>query len=197
MQRPVTSLALALLAIFGFQAANMGLFAFIIGLGQQAGLSLDFITLTLAVSGWIGIAGAVMVVLLDTKFGRTLPLTASIGLTAVGFLILHSSHNEHLFFWANCAMGITWAFAIPYLLGLVAAFDDSGQAAALGGFASKMGLASGPLVAGIILGGGGDEDYGLLINVSILVLGCSLIAVLYPSLRQDVVLRTKRIDIET
>jgi len=34
---------------------------------------------------------------------------------------------------------------MPYMLGMCVEFDPDGRAAALGGFASKAGLASGPL----------------------------------------------------
>lgn len=176
-------LALTLLAIFLFQAANMGLFAFIIGLARQAMLELDFITWTLALSGWIGIAGALLVVFLNVRFGRTLPLTIAMILTVLGFLALHYAENATLFLIANCGMGITWAFIIPYLLGLAADFDKTGQMAALGGFASKMGLASGPMVAGLLLGE--DENYARMINVSAFALVACLLVVYLPAIRQD------------
>lgn len=178
--RPLT---LTLLAIFLFQAANMGLFAFIIGLGREAGLALDFITFVLALSGWIGIAGALIVIVLHTRFGRTVPLAVAMLLTIAGVTALHSSDIPMLFLVANCGMGITWAFVIPYLLGLAAEFDKTGQMAALGGFASKMGLASGPMAAGLLLGDG--EAYALLINLSMLVLAAGLVASLLPALHQD------------
>jgi predicted MFS family arabinose efflux permease len=176
-------LSLSLLAIFLFQAANMGLFAFIIGLARQAGLELDFITWTLALSGWIGIVGALLVVAMNTRFGRSAPLAIALVLTAAGFWALHYSGNATLFLLANCLMGVTWAFVIPYLLGLAADFDRTGQMAALGGFASKMGLASGPLVAGMLLGT--NENYSVLINVGIAVLLASVVAGVIPALRQD------------
>jgi hypothetical protein len=48
--------------------------------------------------------------------------------------------------------------------------------AALGGFASKMGLASGPAVAAMVVG---QSNYGLLINISIIALvGCLLVMIL-------------------
>lgn len=176
-------LALALLAIFLFQAANMGLFAFIIGLARAATLELPFITWTLALSGWIGIVGALIVVGLHTRYGRTLPIAIALIVTIAGFYALHYSANAALFLFANCAMGITWAFVIPYLLGLAAEFDATGQTAALGGFASKMGLASGPLIAGRLLGDG--DSYTLLINTGIVVLLLSMAAGVLPALRQD------------
>ncbi|HNP36694.1 MAG TPA: MFS transporter [Woeseiaceae bacterium] len=182
-------LLLTLLAIFLFQAANMGLFAFIIGLAQHATLELDFITWTLALSGWIGIAGALLVVALHTKYGRTVPLAIALVVTIAGFWALHHSANTTLFLVANCAMGITWAFVIPYLLGLAAEFDRTGQMAALGGFASKMGLASGPMAAGMVLSG--SQDYGLLINMGIAALVASMIAGVAPALRQDRIRRAE------
>lgn len=179
----VLPLALTLSATFLFQAANMGLFAFIIGLGREAGLTLDFITFTLALSGWVGIAGALIVIVLYTRFGRTIPLAVAMLLTIAGFWALHFSDIASLFLLANCGMGITWAFVIPYLLGLAAEFDKTGQMAALGGFASKMGLASGPMAAGLLLGDG--NGYGLLINLGMATLALSLIASIVPALRQD------------
>lgn len=178
----VGPLALTLAAIFLFQAANMGLFAFIIGLGRHYDLGLEFITTTLAASGWVGIVGAILVIALYTRFGRFRPLLVAMLLTIVGFLALHYSNNTTVFFVANCAMGITWAFTIPYLLGLCAEFDKSGQMAALGGFASKMGLASGPMVAGMLVG---DANYTLLINISAAVLGLSMLASVMPAIFQD------------
>lgn len=175
-------LALTLLALFLFQAGNMGLFAFIIGLGKAYALDLDFITMTLGASGWIGIVGAVIVIGLYTRYGRLLPLIVAMGLTVIGIWVLHFSAIPAVFFVANCGMGITWAFVIPYLLGLCAAFDKEGRMAALGGFASKMGLASGPLLFGKLLG---QDDYGLLIDVGAVVVALSLVACLLPALIQD------------
>jgi hypothetical protein len=71
---------------------------------------------------------------------------------------------------------------MPYLLGLCAAFDNTGRMAALGGFASKMGLASGPLVAGLLLG---DGNYGLLINVAVIALLLSAAASALPARVKD------------
>ena len=53
-------LLLALLSVFFFQAANMGLFAFIIGLGKGHGLEVAFISETLGIANWIATLGAVL-----------------------------------------------------------------------------------------------------------------------------------------
>jgi predicted MFS family arabinose efflux permease len=178
----VGPLALALLSIFLFQAGNMGLFAFIIGLGKSYDLGLEFITWTLALSGWIGIVGAVIVIGLYTRYGRFLPLVVAMLLTAIGIWVLHYSAIPAVFLVANCGMGITWAFVIPYLLGLCSEFDKAGRMAALGGFASKMGLASGPMIAGRLLSG---DDYSMMINVAVVVVVVSMFASMMPALMQD------------
>jgi predicted MFS family arabinose efflux permease len=180
---PLLPVALVLSATFLFQAANMGLFAFIIGLGKSHGLEIPFITSTLAASGWIGIVGPVIVIAIYTRYGRLRPLAIAMLLTIVVIYALHFSGNATVFFVANCGAGITWAFVIPYLLGLTAEFDKSGQMAALGGFASKMGLASGPMVSGLLLDDSGN--YALLINVSVAALLLSLTACILPAWQQD------------
>ena len=66
----VGPLILSLLATFLFQAGNMAVYAYVIGLGQSAGLSMQFIGPALAAAAWIGIAGAGLVIVMSTRFGR-------------------------------------------------------------------------------------------------------------------------------
>ena len=171
-------LALALLATFLFQAANMGIYAYIIGMGKHYGLAPDYISNTLGVAAWIAIAGSVLVILLSTRFGRLFPVGGAIILTCIGTWILHYSEMKSMFWLANVGVGITWAFIISYLLGMCAEFDSSGQTAALGGFASKMGLASGPMVAALVLG---ENNYTLLINLAVISLVACLIVFIVPA----------------
>jgi predicted MFS family arabinose efflux permease len=172
----IRPLALTLAALFLFQAANMGLFAYIIGMGRYYGLEQAFIGNSLAAASWIGVLGSVLVIVLSTRFGRLVPLAGGILITALATFALHWSGLPWMYALANCAVGMTWAFVIPYLLGMCAAFDKAGQMAALGGFASKMGLASGPAVAAILMTG---ENYTLIINVAVvgLILSIGMMAI--------------------
>jgi predicted MFS family arabinose efflux permease len=179
---PLVPISLVLMSLFLFQASNNGLFAFIIGLGKVSGLELNFITLTLAVAGWIGLLGAGLVIVFHTRYGRTIPLALAMLLTMAATWALHYSNSGTVYLLANCVIGVTWAFVMSYLLGLVAAFDATGQMAALGGFASKMGLASGPLAGGLLLG---DDNYGLLINLAVIGLALSAVASLIPARLKD------------
>ena len=67
---------------------------------------------------------------------------------------------------------------LPLPAGVLRARPRQGQMAALGGFASKMGLASGPAVAALIVG---DDNYGLLINVSVIALVACLLVMILPA----------------
>ena len=165
-----------------FQASNNGLFAFIIGLGKVSGLGLNFITMSLAAGAWIGLFGAGLVIIFHTRYGRTVPLAVAMLMTMAATWALHYSESGTVYLLANCVIGVTWAFVMSYLLGLVAAFDQTGQMAALGGFASKMGLATGPMVGGMLLG---DGNYALIINLAVIGLALSAVASLIPARLKD------------
>lgn len=175
-------LSLTLLAIFFFQSGNMALAAYMIELGRAYGLKLEFISDWLSIAGWLGALGSLSVVFLETKLGRVWPLIAASVFTVIGNAAFHYSGSADVYVVANIGTGITWAFTIPYLLGMSAAFDSSGQTAALGGFFSKMGLATGPLAAGFLLK---DGHYDLLINVAVVALAISAVFTLVPAIALD------------
>ena len=171
-------LAATLAAIFLFQAGNMGLAAFIIGLGRHAGLSQDFIGPTLATANWLGAAGSLLVVAMGTRFGRLKPIVIGVAVTMLFTAAFYRADLPAVYVAANIGSAIVWAFAIPYLLGLAAALDKVGRTAALGGFFSKLGLASGPLLSGYLLDHGG---YPLMIATAVLLLIASGIAAAFPA----------------
>lgn len=169
---------LNLFAIFLFQAANMGLFAYIIGLGEAKGLSIEFMSPALGAASWVALLGAFLVIVIGTKFGRTLPLVVSILVTALCSWLLHFSQSEQVYLIANVIIGITWAFALPYMFGICSELDKAGQLAAMGGFASKVGLASGPMVGALLLTA---EQYNTVINVAVIALILASIVVIMPA----------------
>ena len=176
--------AAALFATFLFQAANMAVYAYALGIGKFAGLSPNFVSNSLGVSAWIAIAGSVLVILMSTRYGRLKPVGFAILVTAAATWALHYSHVNpdswftSVYWLANLVIAIAWAFTISYLLGMNAEFDTTGQMAALGGFASKMGLASGPAVAALVVG---ENNYGLVITVATMMLVLCFVFAIRPS----------------
>ena len=184
--------ALALIATFLFQAANMGIYAYSIGIGKFAGLDPSFVSTSLGVGAWVAISGSVLVIILSTKLGRLKPVSLAILITALSTWALHysdvnpNSWFSSVFWLANALIAITWAFTISYLLGMCAEFDKTGQMAALGGFASKMGLASGPFFAAYVVG---ENNYSLVITASTLCLVLCMLAAVLPSKILDAEMR--------
>jgi predicted MFS family arabinose efflux permease len=167
-------LLLAMSAIFLFQFSNMLLFAYILGLATHYGLQSANADAIVGVSTWVGIIGSVLVIVVGTRFGRLRTVLFALALTAAGMWILRYSAMPTMYAIANCGTAITWSFVIPYLLGTCAKLDVSGRAAAFGGFASKMGLATGPLAGALLLG---NNRYELLIGVATLgIIACALVA---------------------
>ena len=172
-------LILTYAAIFLFQAANMGLLAYIIRLGIDYGLERGYVSLALGLATWVALAGPLLVMVCGLRFGRFRLLGAAMLLTFAGTALFHWSGHPAAYLLANCGTGITWGFVIAYLLGMSAEFDAAGRASAFAGFVSKMGLASGPMAAGAILGAG--LGFGALVNAVLLVLFASLLFMLWPA----------------
>jgi predicted MFS family arabinose efflux permease len=171
-------LLLALSSVFLFQAANMGLYAFIIGLGKHHGLELAFVSETLGIANWFAMLGAVLVIVLSTRFGIFKPILGGMLLAVVGTCALNYSEVKWIWIAANIGTGITWNFVISHLLGMCARFDQTGQTAVWGGFASKMGLASGPMLASFIVGVG---NYSALIAMAVVLLTFAILASAVPA----------------
>lgn len=177
-----TPLIATLLAVFLFQAGNMALGAYIISLGRSFGLETVFISNVLGWATWIGITGCLLVIVLGVRYGRWKLMATAMALTLAGTMAFHLSANPAIFFAANVGTAITWSFVISYLLGMSAEFDRTGRTAAMAGFASKMGLASGPFIGGWLIAG---ESYATLITAAAGVLALSTIAMLGPAALLD------------
>jgi predicted MFS family arabinose efflux permease len=176
------SLIPALIAVFLFQAANMGLFAYIIGLGESYSLQLGFVSRTLGIANWLSIAGAGLVIVFSTRYGILWPILGGIVVALVGTAALYWSGIPSIWIASNVGTGVAWNFVISHQLGMCARLDSSGRAAVWSGFASKMGLASGPLLASFIVGRG---NYGVLIATALGLLALSAVASSAPALTLD------------
>lgn len=187
-----TPLILTYVAVFLFQAANMGLLAYIIRLGIDYGLDRSYVSMALGLATWVALLGPFLVMVCGLRFGRFWLLGASMLLTFAGTAFFHASAHPAAYLIANCGTGITWGFVIAYLFGMTAEFDAAGRASAFAGFVSKLGLASGPVIAGAILAS--EAGFGVLVNVAIIGLALSLAFMLWPARRLD---QARRSTVET
>lgn len=176
-------LTYTLLAIFLFQAVNMALLAYIIRLGITYGLERDYVATALGLATWVALLGPGLVIVIGTKYGRFWPLFLVMGLTLAGTALFHFSGNKAAYMIANCGTGITWGMVMAYLLGMASQFDASGRTAAAGGFVSKIGLATGPVVAGQVLTAG--YGFGVILNGALILFVVSAVIMLIPARQLD------------
>lgn len=175
-------LASTAVALFLFQAGNMALLVYMIPLARHFGLGTEYASTVLGVATWIGIAGCLAVVALGTRYGRAWPLAIATAVAAMACYAFGWSGVPGMFLIANCVSGIMWSFVASYVLGLCAEFDQAGRTAALGGFVSKMGLATGPFVAAALMDRAG---YPELITAAAVAVALSLPFMFVPALRLD------------
>ena len=174
--------ALALLALFLFQASNMSVADYAIELGKDSGYSIEYLSNILTLSNMISIFGALLVYFIGTKYGRALPIALGALVSGLFTFMFHWSDVPANYFIANTVTGIMWAFTVPYILGLCATFDSRGQIVVFAGFISKMGLASGPLIAAMVVGEG---NFTLIINLAAIGLVVCAIAAFFPAKRSE------------
>ena len=171
-------LLLALLSVFLYQAASMGLYAFVIGLGKRHGLELTFISETLGTANWLGTLGPILVVVLSTRFGVFKPVVGGMLIALLYTFAFNYCEVKWIWIAANIGMQIAWNFTIAHLFGMCARFDQTGQSAVWGSFASKSGMASGPMLFSFIVGVG---NYSALIASGARTLGFCVFASAIPA----------------
>ena len=175
-------LATALGAVFLFQCANAGVSAYVIGLGRTFGLGTDPISNALGVSNWLGALGSLAVVAVGIRYGRMGPILAGMALALAGTALFLMRTAPWAYTAANILSGVAWSFTIAFLLGLCAAFDTTGRTAALAGFCSKLGLASGPALGGLLLN---ETHYPRLVVLSCAGLALAAVTAAWPALKLD------------
>jgi len=137
-----------------------------------------FISETLGIANWFATLGAVLVIVLSTRFGIFKPILGGMLLALVGTYVFNYCEVKWIWIAANIGTGIAWNFVISHLLGMCARFDQTGQTAVWGGFASKMGLASGPMLFSFLVGVG---NYSVLIAMALVLLIFAALASAIPA----------------
>jgi predicted MFS family arabinose efflux permease len=141
----------ALLAMAAYFAAQSCFWAYASLVGQHFGLAETSVAHALAISQFAGIAGAAVPALLATRLGQASSLTAGILCGSVPLLLLVPGLGETRFLIVICLFQFGWNATHPFLLGVFARFDRTGQVVVQGTAMQKIGLAFGPAAAAYVL----------------------------------------------
>jgi DHA1 family inner membrane transport protein len=164
-----------LLGVFLYFLAQGAVWSYFGEIGAASGVQADFIGRTLAISSMAGIGGALLAVLIATRFGRAWPLIASAGASAVSFLVLRGHVSASVFVCSAVLFNAAWNFSMPFLSGLCADADCRGRVVCAMGCIQTVGTGLGPAAAASLLGQGG---FSAVLWMSLAVLVLSLVIVL-------------------
>ncbi|TMP39272.1 MFS transporter [Pseudoalteromonas rubra] len=140
-----------LLAMLLYLVAASGIWAFAGQMGLSAGQSQTQISQIIALTGLLGLAGALLPILKPGQTHRTLYLCSSILLSFMAALLLIYAHFNLVYMLALALLFFSWPAVHAYLLALIAEQDSSGQLSSVAVVVSSIGVASGPLLGAALL----------------------------------------------
>lgn len=164
-----------LLGVFLYFLAQGAVWSYFGEIGAASGVGADFIGRALAISSMAGIGGALLAVLISTRFGRASPLVVSAAVSAASFLLLEGHVSGVAFFISGVLFNAAWNFSMPFLSGLCADADARCRVVCAMGCIQTVGTGLGPAAAAVLLERGG---FSSILWMSVAVLAVSVIVVL-------------------
>jgi hypothetical protein len=142
---------IALIATFAYFAAQGAVWAYLELIGERGDVARQTVATAVAVSALAALAGPAAAVILRSKFGRALPMIASLGANLFALYLLGSPLTPLRFILAACLFNTAWNLSVPYQLASIAAADPSGRVVGWAAPASLAGFAIGPPIAALAM----------------------------------------------
>jgi len=165
----------SLVAILIYNTAVGIVWAYLFLVGLETGMAEQAVANALTLSQFLGIAGAFLAVLFESRFGRLIPLMIGILGAAASIYVLVGQLDSSGFWLAVCGFNFLWNLGMPYLLASLAEFDHRGRTVVHGVSMQFIGYAIGPFIAAQLLTRGG---YDLVNSVGVALFVISAIVIL-------------------
>ncbi|KKD00839.1 MFS transporter [Photobacterium halotolerans] len=174
---------LLLLAITAYQLAASAIWTYVGRIGLNAGIHADHVSLSIAMTGLLGLLGAMLPVISGNRFGRLSWVITGVALSIISALLLSVSPLTPLFYITSMALlFFSWPAVQSYLLAVTADMDGTGRLSALAAVVSSVGLATGPLLASGLLERG---NFSSMLYASALVFLACLFLLFKPVQAQE------------
>lgn len=173
---------LLLLAIMFYQIAASAIWAYVGLIGSAAGIAAELVSAYIAVTGLLGLLGAMVPVINGKRYGRLSWLLAGVALSVLAALLLNFSARRVLYVLAMALLFISWPAVQSYLLAVIAELDGSGKLATIAAVVSFVGLATGPLLASALLDNG---NFSLMLYTCAVIFSISGLFLLKPVAAQE------------
>lgn len=145
---------LLLMAIMLYQIAASAIWAYVGLIGLGAGIAAESVNSYIAITGLLGLLGAMLPVVNGSRYGRLNWLVAGVALSITAALLLNFAQQQFLYVGAMALLFFSWPAVQSYLLAVTAEMDGSGRLATVAAVVSFVGLATGPLLASSLLDNG-------------------------------------------
>lgn len=158
-QRDYTAIVrrIALVAVLIYNAAIGIVWAYLFLVGIDAGMAEQSVANALTVSQFLGIAGAMLAVIFESRYGRLLPLMIGILGGAASVYVIVGELTSSGYWVAVCVFNFLWNVSMPYVLATLAQFDHRGHTVVHGVAMQMLGFAIGPFIAATLLTRGGYD----------------------------------------
>jgi len=170
--------ALLMLAIFLYQCAASAIWAYVGLMGLAAGFPSEMVNSAIATTGLLGLLGAMLPMLSGKRYGRLHWVALGVVLSVLAALLLNNSHLTPVLYGLSMALlFFCWPAVQAFLLAVTAEMDSRGKLATVAAAATSLGLASGPLMASVLLDG---ESYWVMLCTCAILFLSSLLLLLKP-----------------
>ncbi|WDD99615.1 MFS transporter [Thalassomonas actiniarum] len=160
---------LLLFAIISYLIGASAIWAYVGLIGLDADMTSENVSTYIALTGLLGLPGAMLPVLGGARFGRLYWIMTGIALSALAALLLNFSQHSPVYITAMALLFFSWPAVQSYLLAATAEIDSSGRLSTIAAVVSSVGLATGPLLASGLLDNG---------NFSVMLYSCAIIFLL-------------------
>ena len=161
-QLPRPMLLIALAGVLAYNLAQGIAWAVLFLVGVGAGMSEQSVADALFLSQILAVGGALASVFLAGRVSRNGAIAFGILAGAGSIALLVGQPGALMFTFGVCGFNVLWNFVLPFILGRVCDFDESGRMMAFAIALQMIGLGLGPIIASHLLDGSGYRSAELL-----------------------------------
>ncbi|MBW2370525.1 MAG: MFS transporter [Deltaproteobacteria bacterium] len=114
-------------------------------------IPVDTIGMILGATVIAGLTGGILAAVIDTRWGRCLPMTLGLLVLAMSIYFLPYARSTSTFILTMVAWNASYLFLLPYLMGTVSELDKDGSWAVMAASVQNIGAAVGPAIAGLVV----------------------------------------------
>lgn len=166
--------ALVICGMLAFYLSIGGIWTFVSGAAEAAGISAAATGTVLAVATTMGIVGAGLASWLGGRVSRRGMVILGYAILAASLALLAAVQGAGAYVIALCGFKFAWTFVLPFILAIVATHDATGRLVASLTLVIGVGLAVGPLIAGNMLNMGASLTTVILTGLVVVIASAAM-----------------------